>query len=176
MNILSFGASNSKNSINKVLAAYAASLVPDATVEVIDLNDFELPLFSVDLEQEIGSPNAAQELFNKIGQADALVIAFAEHNGSYTAAYKNTFDWMSRITQKVFQNKPMVLLATSPGAGGAVNVLNTAVTSAPHFAGMVKGSLSIKSFYDNFDLDKNELKNEEIKQVLIEMMAVIFSD
>ncbi len=82
MNILSFGASSSKNSINKVLATYAASLVPDATVEVIDLNDFELPLFSVDLEKELGSPIAAQALFNKIGQADALVIAFAEHNGS----------------------------------------------------------------------------------------------
>ena len=174
MNILSFGASSSKNSINKVLATYAASLVPDATVEVIDLNDFELPLFSVDLEKELGSPIAAQALFNKIGQTDALVIAFAEHNGSYTAAYKNMFDWLSRIHPKVFQNKPMVLLATSPGAGGAANVLKSAVTSAPHFAGVVKGSLSIKSFYDNFDLEKNELKNAEIKQVLTEMMSVVF--
>lgn len=173
MNIIAFGASNSETSINKLLAGYTASLVEDATVDVIDLNDYELPLFSVDREKELGQPALALELFNKIGKADALIISFAEHNGSYSAAYKNIFDWMSRINQKVFQNKPMLLLATSPGAGGAANVLNAAVNSAPYFAGDVKASLSVKSFYDNFDVEKNELKNEEIKRELIAVVAAL---
>lgn len=54
MNVIAFAASSSKKSINKQLVTYAASLLETARVEVLDLNDFELPLFSVDKEQELG--------------------------------------------------------------------------------------------------------------------------
>lgn len=167
MKVLAFGASNSKKSINKQLAVYAASLLDGADVEVLDLNDFELPLFSVDKETEIGSPELAAAFFKKIGDADAIIVSFAEHNGSYTAAYKNLFDWCSRINQKVFQNKPMVMLSTSPGPGGAKNVLQTAVNSAPHFHADVKASLSLPSFNDNFDVESGVITNEEIRSELI---------
>lgn len=171
MKILTFAASNSHNSINKILAAYASSLIEGADVEVIDLNDFELPLFSVDTEEKIGTPQLAKQLFNKIGHVDALVVSYAEHNGSYTAAYKNIFDWMSRIDQNVFQGKPMIMLSTSPGQGGGANVLSTATNSAPYFKGNLKGSMSVKSFYDNFDVDNNEFINEALKKELITVMA-----
>jgi chromate reductase len=78
------------------LATYAASLVADATVEIIDINDYEMPLFSQDKEEVLGQPDAAKAFYAKLGQADAIIISFAEHNGSYTAAYKNLFDWTSR--------------------------------------------------------------------------------
>ena len=166
MKIIAFAASNSKKSINKQLVAYAASLVADAQVEVLDLNDYELPLFSVDKEQELGQPQLAQDFFAKIGSSDALIISFAEHNGSYTAAYKNLFDWCSRIDQKIFQNKPTVLLSTSPGPGGAASVLAAAVNSAPYFNAVLKASLSIPSFYQNFDTETGEITNNEIKAQL----------
>jgi len=166
MKIIAFAASNSKKSINKQLVAYAASLVADAQVEVLDLNDYELPLFSVDKEQELGQPQLAQDFFAKIGSSDALIISFAEHNGSYTAAYKNLFDWCSRIDQKIFQNKPTVLLSTSPGPGGAASVLAAAVNSTPYFNGVLKASLSIPSFYQNFDTETGEITNNEIKAQL----------
>ena len=151
MKLLAFAASSSSKSINKQLATYAASLVADATVEILDINDYEMPLFSQDREDELGQPDAAKAFFAKLGQADAIIISFAEHNGSYTAAYKNLFDWTSRIDMKLFQNKPMVLLATSPGPGGAKTVLTAATGSAPYFAAAVKASFSIPSFFDNFD-------------------------
>lgn len=167
MNILTFAATSSSTSINLSLAKYASSLVKDAEVEVLDINDYEMPLFSEDKEKQLGQPELAKKFFDKIGKADAIIISFAEHNGSYTAAYKNLFDWTSRIDQKLFQNKKMVLLSTSPGPGGAANVLNTAVTSAPYFNGNVTGSLSIPSFYDNFDLEKNTLTSEQWNEKLI---------
>ena len=162
MKILTFAASSSSKSINRQLATYAASLVTGATVEVLDINDYEMPLFSQDKEAELGQPDAAKAFYAKLGQADAIIISFAEHNGSYTAAYKNLFDWTSRIDMKLFQNKPMVLLATSPGPGGAKSVLTTAVASAPYFAADVKASLSVPSFFDNFDSGKQEICNPEI--------------
>ena len=54
---MTLGGSSSKNSINKQLAAYAGSLIHGAEVINVDLNDYPLPLFSVDLEKEQGFSN-----------------------------------------------------------------------------------------------------------------------
>jgi len=166
MKVLAFAASSSTKSINKKLVTYALSFLKDVEIELLDLNDYELPLFSEDREKEIGQPTLAHEFLRKIEESDALIISFAEHNRSYSAAYKNTFDWCSRINPKVFQEKPMVLLSTSPGARGGAKVLATAKRSAPYFAGDVKASLSIGNFYDNFDLESNTLKDKELQEQL----------
>ena len=149
--------------VNRTLATYAASLVDGALVEVLDIHDYEMPIFSEDREEELGQPEEAKRFFRKIGDADAIVVSYAEHNGSYSAAYKNLFDWASRIDSKVFQNTPMLILATSPGPGGAANVLSLAETSAPHFAGDVRGSISVPSFHKNFDVETNEISNPHIR-------------
>ena len=49
--ILAFAGSSSKTSINKQLATYAANQFENASVEVIDLNDYEMPVISVDKEK-----------------------------------------------------------------------------------------------------------------------------
>ena len=164
MKIIAFAATNHKKSLNKQLVEYAASLIKHAQVEVLDLNDYEMPLYGQDKEEEIGHPQLAKDFLAKITECDGIIISFAEHNGSYAVAYKNIFDWCSRIEPKVFQNKNMVLLSTSPGSMGGSTVLAAAVTSAPHFNGIVKASLSIPSFYDNFDSKKNVLTHEELNE------------
>jgi len=169
MKVLAFGATNSKNSINKMLAAYTAKQISN-NVEIVDLNDYEMDIYSVDREQENGIPNKAKELFEKIGNNDVVVISFAEFNGSYTTAYKNIFDWMSRINQKVFQGKKVIYLSTSPGGYGAASVLKSAVDSIVYFDGQLIGSLSVPSFYDNFSVEKQEITNEEIKQKIKEIV------
>lgn len=170
MKIIALAATSSSKSVNKHLVTYAASLVADSEVEVIDINDYELPLFSEDREAELGKPELAQQFFDKLGSGDVIMISFAEHNGSYTAAYKNLFDWTSRIDQKVFQNKSMILLSTSPGPGGAGSVLAAATASAPYFAGDVKGSFSLPSFYNNFDLESKTLTNPELQDQLTDVV------
>ncbi len=170
MKLLAFAASSSKKSINKQLATYAASLLEGAEIEVLDLNDYELPLYSVDKEQELGHPQLAQAFLAKIAASDAIIISFAEHNGSYSAAYKNLFDWCSRINPKVFQDKPLVLLATSPGPRGAATVLDTAVNSAPYFAGDVKANLAVPSFYEKFDVELGILIDQQLNLQLVDVI------
>jgi len=162
MKVIAFAASTNRQSINKQLAHYAAQQVQNAEVEVFDLNDYELPIFSQDKETEIGQPAAAQAFLAKVNSADALVISFAEHNGSYSAAYKNLFDWASRIQKKVYDGKPILALATSPGPGGAASVLASATQSLPHFGATVKASVSIPSFYDSFDTQAGTLRSAEL--------------
>jgi NAD(P)H-dependent FMN reductase len=171
MKLLAFAASNKRNSINQKLVSHAVTLLDNVEVELLDINDYEMPIYSEDRQQQSGIPAAAQAFFDKIGAADALLISFAEHNGSYTAAYKNLYDWASRIDMKVYQGKPMVMLATSPGPGGASNVLATAATSAPYFGGDLKAKLSIASFYEVFDADSGQIDQEQIRGQLIETLA-----
>jgi NAD(P)H-dependent FMN reductase len=167
MKVLALAASNSENSINKKLATYAASKLVDAEVEVLDINDFEMPIYSIQREVTLGKPKLAQAFYDKITECDVIIISFAEHNGSYTAAYKNLFDWTSRIDIKVYQDKPMLMLATSPGPSGAKSVLASALSSAIYFAANVKGSLSIPNFFDNFDLETNQINNEMLEAELL---------
>lgn len=167
--IIAFGASNSKKSINKALARFAAQQFNTTNIEIIDLNDFEMPLFSVDKEKETGIPSLAQDFFIKISQCDLLVISLAEHNGNFTVAFKNILDWVSRINTKVFQDIPMLLLATSPGARGGSSVLEIAKNRFPYQGGKVIASFSLPNFNENFDLDKgitnSEYRNELLKIV-----------
>jgi NAD(P)H-dependent FMN reductase len=178
MRLVAFAASTSRRSINRALIDYAVSLAPteigvELTVEVLDLLDYEMPIFSVDREEESGIPQQAHDLFAAIGRADAVLVSFAEHNGFYTAAYKNTFDWLSRIDLKIYQDKPTVFLATSTGSKGGRNALRTAVSSAPFFGNDLKAELSIPSFNDNFDLDAGKLTNPELDAELRKALAAL---
>ncbi len=164
MKILAFAASNSRRSINRQLVACATGMLAeqvgeDAEVEIIDLNDYEMPIYSIDRENEAGVPSEAHRFLNQVREADRILIAFAEHNGSYTSAYKNLYDWASRINRRVYQNKPMLLLATSPGPGGASSVLKTASEALPHFGADVRGTFSLGSFHEHFDEEFGRLSN-----------------
>lgn len=170
--IIAFGASSSSTSINKKLATYAASLFENCLVEILDLNEYEMPIFSVDKEKDNGIPQLAHDFYNKLGTADLIIISFAEHNGAYSAAFKNIFDWISRINGKTFQEKPMLLLATSPRIRGGSSVLEIANKRFPFQGGIVKGSFSLPSFNDNFD-DKDGIKNPELKKQLLEIIHSI---
>lgn len=178
MKILAFAASSSRTSINKQLVSYAADILEvkhNADVEIIDLNDFEMPIYSADREKDSGVPSQAQDFYDKIGAAEAILISFAEHNASYTAAYKNLFDWTSRIDAKVYQNKPVVMLATSPGPSGAGNVLNSAKNSAPYFGIDLKASLSVAKFFDNFDTAKGIITDPDIDTELNSALSALYS-
>jgi len=164
MKIIAFAASTSCNSINKKLVHYVANGIANVEVEILDLSDYELPLFSEDLEQQLGKPQAATDFIAKLASADALIISFAEHNGMYSAAYKNLFDWCSRQAgRNVYQGKPMLLMATSPGGRGGQSVLEVAAAASPRFGGDVRAVVSVPSFSDNFDLETQSVCNTVIQ-------------
>ena len=178
MKLLAFAATNSSQSINRQLVDYAVDVLrddigTDLDADVIDLNDYEMPIYSTDRQNADGIPQLAHDFYNRIGQADALVVSFAEHNGFYTSAYKNLFDWVSRIDSRVYQDTPTVMLATSPGPGGGRNVLEAAVNSAPFFGNEVTAHLSVPSFGQNFDTAEAKLADDDLDSQLREALATL---
>ena len=149
--IVAFGASSSKKSINKDFATFVASQVKDVDVLVLDLNDFEMPIYSIDYENDNGIPKKAFKFKEKLKSANGIVISFAEHNGVYTAAFKNIFDWISRIEKVVWFNKPMFLLSTSNGDRGAKTVLQIAYNRMSFGNPHKIPTFSLPNFKKNFD-------------------------
>ncbi|MBO9676054.1 MAG: NAD(P)H-dependent oxidoreductase [Sphingobacteriaceae bacterium] len=160
MKIFAFAGSNSSTSINRQLVRFVLKSFPNEEVNLIDLNDYLMPLFSVDLEKQ-GFPQEAHQFLSNIEEADIVICSLAENNRSYTAAFKNIFDWTSRINVKVFQNKPMFLMSTSPGGFGGGNVMAEASKFFPQFGADIKETFSLPKFYENFDLE-NGIINPEL--------------
>lgn len=166
MKIIGFAGSTSSKSINKALVSYTLDKIKETdksiSTELVDLNNFELPLFSVDREDE-GFPENVQLFIDKIQSADALVVSMAEHNGAYSAAAKNLIDWCSRKELGFFNELPMLLMATSPGSYGGGNVLELAEKRFPKFKADLKCTFKLPSFSDNFNKDIG-IKEKELKE------------
>ncbi|MBL7558819.1 NAD(P)H-dependent oxidoreductase [Olleya sp. YSTF-M6] len=164
--IIAFAGSNSKTSINKQLATYASSLIKDADVNVLDLNDYKLPMYGVDLETENGFPEDALKFYKLLSNADGLIISLAEHNGAYTTAFKNLMDWLSRVDANMFQAKPMLLMSTSPGARAGQSVFEIAEDRFPRHNANIVAKFSLPSFNDNFKDEKviNPELNNRLKE------------
>ncbi len=172
--IIAFAGSNSKNSINQQLVTYTASLFKDAEVDILDLNDFDLPLYGIDLEQASGIPENAHKFFNLIKNSDGILLSLAEHNGSYTTVFKNLFDWMSRIESKTFCGKPMLLMAASPGGRGGASVLEAAASRFPFHDAKIAAQFSLPTFGDNFNDER--VVNEQLNNLLKECVYVFQSN
>ena len=164
--IIAIGGSNSSNSINRKLANYTALLFADTSVNLYDLSSIDLPIFSVQLEEKIGNPPLVLDFAKQIDEADLIVLSLAENNGNLNAGFKNLLDWTSRIKdRKTFGDKPMLLMATSPGARGGASVLDIAKNLFPRQGAEVKGTFSLPSFNQNFD-DKTGITNPELLEQL----------
>jgi NAD(P)H-dependent FMN reductase len=128
--ILAFAGSARKDSYNKKLIAVAVEGAREAGAEVtlIDLADYPLPIYDGDLEAGEGVPENAVHLKTLFKEADALLLACPEYNGSITPLLKNTIDWVSRPhagepSLACFAGKTAALLSASPGALGGIRGL-----------------------------------------------------
>ncbi len=167
--ILAFGASSSRASINKKLANFAAHQITGAEVTLLDLNDFEMSIYSIDKEKATGVPELAKQFKQHIIDSDGLVISFAEHNGAYSTAFKNIMDWISRLEGSTWADKPLLLMATSPGGRGGSTVLDIAVNK---FKWMGKGaiaSFSLPFFGKNFS-ETDGITDETLAQTFQEQL------
>ncbi|MFD2824638.1 NADPH-dependent FMN reductase [Lacinutrix iliipiscaria] len=148
--VITIAGSNSEKSINKSLISYTANLLEKVEVVSIDLNDYVLPIYGADFEAENGIPTAIKRLNDLFDTADGFMVSLAEHNGSYAAVFKNTLDWLSRVNMKVWREKPMLLMATSPGSRGGATVLESARAYFPFMGAKITDTFSLPNFYDNF--------------------------
>ncbi len=120
MSFLALCGSLRLGSLNKKVlkVAVGAAEKEGATVETLDLREFQLPYYDGDIEAGPGIPELAKKLAEKIAASQGLIIACPEYNHGYPGHFKNTIDWISRIRPVPFSRKPIVLFSASPGMAG----------------------------------------------------------
>lgn len=166
--ILAFDGSGRKGSTNHQLLEIVAQGVKLAGGELtlINLRDYDIPLYDGDLEASEGLPEPVMELKKIFDAHQGFLIASPEYNGTVTPLLKNTLDWVSRPTGgegalKQFRGKVAGLMATSPGKFGGLRGLYQLNTILFGMQVMVLPEIvSIGMAYESFD-DKAQLKDEK---------------
>src|SRR5690554_3576605 len=100
----------------------------------------------------------------------------AEDNGNVSVVFKDLFEWGSRGRVKVFQQKPMLLMATSNGARGGKSVLEITEKRFPFDGAVVKATFSLPKFSENFDVEKMQISNLEFDQELKKIVQKVQSE
>ena len=120
LRLFAFAASRRQASLNRRLIRVAADMASatEATVDLAEFHEFDMPLFDADLEEREGVPHGAKEFERRLGQADGLMIASPEYNHSFPGTLKNLIDWVSRIRPIPLRGKSALLLSTSRGLVG----------------------------------------------------------
>jgi len=90
-----------------------------AVNSVIDLNDFELPLFHGDLD----TPENAKKLIAEMKNYDAIVIVSPEYNGSLPPLLKNAIDWTSTIETGHLTGPVYGIASATPGPMSGIMVM-----------------------------------------------------
>lgn len=129
--ILAFAGSSRKDSANKKLVKIAAVAAKNAgaSVTVIDLADYPMPIFNQDLEIEQGMPEKAREFKQLLIEHDGFLIASPEYNSAFSPLLKNAIDWASRAESKdepplqAYKGKSVSIMSTSPGGLGGLRGL-----------------------------------------------------
>lgn len=173
MNILAFSTSASSVSINKKLVKEVLKHFESAVVDFPDMSEYDLTVFNTDKEVREGIPDKVYEFASRIDQADLIIMSMAEHNGAYTAVFKNLLDWTSRIPgRSVFNNRKIFLLATSTGTRGGSTVLGIAAGRFPFNGGKVIETFSLPSFDENFNEAKGILDEDKKQELMTKIQKV----
>ena len=157
--IVVFAGSARSESFNKKLAATAASIAESKglTVTLLDLADFDAPVYNGDIEAEAGLPESMRRLKTILTSHDGFLIATPEYNGHVPPLLSNCFSWVSRKENDeksmiAFEGKTAGLMATSPGRLGGIRVLPRLRSTLADLGVMVvPGFVSVPSAMNAFD-------------------------
>lgn len=173
--MLVFVGSNSSTSINKQLTQ-AVLRELDLKHHFIDLKSLDIPLFSEDLEKEIGSPPGIQFLKQEIEQHQHILMATNEHNQNMSAFFKNILDWLSRAEPNFFANKKVFILSASDGRRGALGANETLQKLVRRFGCEKYDWATFPLFKQNFDKENQQILNKDFLNEISVKLTTIFKN
>lgn len=117
-NVITICGSLRKGSYNAALARLLPSLAP-ADMKIASAPSFaDFPLYNADLQNEKGFPDGVIALADAIRGADGVIIVSPEYNWTIPGGLKNAIDWVSRLKDQPFKDKPVALQSASVGLLG----------------------------------------------------------
>jgi chromate reductase, NAD(P)H dehydrogenase (quinone) len=176
---LMFSGSTRKASFNKKLVKETSKIAKKlgAEVTVIDLQDYPMPIYNGDIEENSGYPDSSKKLYELIKEHDALVISSPEYNGFPSPLLKNVIDWVSRIDVKVYDGKAAAIISISSGGlGGMRGLLHLRILLNNLNMLVMPGQVSIGNAFEVFNNDgalKNDTHQDMLKSLMSRLLSVL---
>lgn len=167
-----------KNSYNSALIKAVTDLKPDnVEVDIIEIG--EIPMFNDDVRQN-NIPESVKKLSDKILSADGLLISTPEYNYSIPGVLKNAIDWLSKMPEQPFNEKPTAIIGATPGMLGTVRAQThfRQIALALNLKVLNKPEIYVNNAVDKFD-DIGNLTDEKtillIKKLLSSLTDNIYN-
>lgn len=123
-----------------------------ATVELLDLKEYNFPLFEERLRFQKNPSISVVEFARKIKSADGVLIVTPEYNGGYPASLKNVID----LLYDEWYHKPVAISTVSGGDfGGAQVITSLQFTLWKIHAWTVPAMFPVPLIGDSFDENGN---------------------
>ena len=177
MKVLGISGSLRRDSHNTKLLRAAEELLPSfAELEVWDELK-AVPPFDQDDELLGPEPAAVASLRQAVAEADAILFATPEYNGSVPGQLKNAIDWLSRpVATTPLRNKPALVVGASTGAFGAVwSQAELRKVLATAGARVVEGEVAVGHAHAKFD-ESGTLVVEELRDELQEALYLLAAE
>ncbi|MBV8793031.1 MAG: NAD(P)H-dependent oxidoreductase, partial [Pseudolabrys sp.] len=118
--VLTICGSLRKKSFNAALVRALPDLVP-SNMTLTEAPPWELiPFYNADMQDTSGFPGPVEDLAAAVRGADGVIIVTPEYNWTVPGGLKNALDWLSRMKEQPFKEKPVAIQSASQGPlGGA---------------------------------------------------------
>jgi chromate reductase, NAD(P)H dehydrogenase (quinone) len=118
LNVVSICGSLRKGSYNRIVMNTLQGFAPDG-MRVAEAPSFaEFPLYNADVQNSTGFPAPVQTMAEAIRAADGVIFVSPEYNYGIPGGLKNAIDWVSRLPDQPFANKPIAMISASAGILG----------------------------------------------------------
>jgi len=132
LNVLVICGSLRQGSYNAALTRALPALAPPGMKLIAAPPLDAMPHYNYDIQAASGFPPAVEDWASAVRNADGVVIVSPEYNWSIPGTLKNAIDWVSRMKEIPFKDKPVALQSCSTGQVGGARMqyhLRMALTS-----------------------------------------------
>ncbi|HZP75894.1 MAG TPA: NADPH-dependent FMN reductase [Pseudolabrys sp.] len=168
LNVLTICGSLRKGSYNAALIRALPALAP-AHVKLTAAPPYDgLPLYNTDIQTASGFPPAAEDLATAIRGADGVLIVSPEYNWTIPGGLKNAIDWVSRMKDQPFKDKPVAIQSASMGALGGARMQYHMRMTLTYLSAHIFGTpeILVAAAHTKFDEKTLELKDEPTKTIV----------
>lgn len=173
LNVLVICGSLRKRSYNAALTRALPALAPPE-MKLVTAPAFDtLPLYNADIQEASGFPPAVEDLAAAIRAADGVLFVTPEYNWSMPGGLKNAIDWVSRVKDQPFQEKPVAIQSCSTGILGGARMQYHWRMSMTFVKAFIFGTpeVFVSRAPDKFDKETLELTDAPTKDMIKTQLA-----